>query len=154
MNVSLFVNEKPYTWDVRPDETLDKSLRKHGFVGVKTGCGQGACGMCTVWVDGKPVPSCTQLTARLAGRRITTVEGVQKEAQALGRYLVAEGVDQCGFCAPGFIMLALAMPKELSAGAPAEEIERYFAGNLCRCTGYRGKTRAVLQYLRDRGIRA
>ena len=149
MTVSLFVNGNPCTWEVRPDETLNRSLHAHGYISVKTGCGQGACGMCTVWLDEKPVPSCTLLTSRLANRRITTLEGVQKEAEEFSRYLVAEGADQCGFCAPGFVMLVLALRRELPDGATEEEIKQYLVGNLCRCTGYLGKTRAVVKYLQS-----
>lgn len=146
MRVSLFVNNKPRVFDVPPDEMLAKTLRDNGYVSVKTGCGQGACGLCVVWADERPVPSCTVLTARMEGRRITTLEGVEEEAAVYGSLLVAEGADQCGYCAPGLVMLVLAMKREL-ANPTEEQIKAYLNGNLCRCSGYYGQLRAAAKYL-------
>ncbi len=148
MKVSLYVNGVEQIFEIAPDEMLSESLRAHGYVSVKTGCNQGACGMCVVWVDEKPVPSCSVLTARMAGRQITTLEGVQKEAERYGKLLVGEGADQCGYCAPGLVMLVLAMKREL-ASPTEEEIKAYLNGNLCRCSGYYGQLRAAAKYLRQ-----
>lgn len=154
MRVELKVNQIMCVWETTPSETLADALRAHGYVSVKKGCGRASCGMCTVWLDGKAVLSCTLLLCRLGGREVTTLEGVQEQARVLGSYLVAEGADQCGFCAPGFIMTALAMERELPAPIAPETAERYLAGNLCRCTGYQSKLRAVMAYLRrnDDGV--
>lgn len=148
MKVTFWVNGRKQTWEVLPDEVLVDSLRGHGFTSVKKGCGQGACGLCTVWVEEKPVPSCSVLTVRMAGKHITTLEGVQEEAAAYGRLLVAEGADQCGFCAPGLIMLVLAMKKELN-NPSEQQIKAYLNGNLCRCSGYSGQIRAAMNYLQS-----
>ena len=148
MRVVLKVNQKICDWETTSYETLADALRSHGYVSVKCGCRRGSCGMCTVWLDGKPVLSCTLLLCRLGGREVTTVEGLQEQARTLGAYLVAEGGDQCGFCAPGFIMTVLAMECELPAPISKETIKRYLAGNLCRCTGYQSKLRAVTAYLK------
>ena len=83
---------------------------------------------------------------RAQGRHVTTLEGLQKEAEEFGMFLAAEGGEQCGFCSPGFIMNVLAMERELS-DPTEEEIKEYLAGNLCRCSGYMSQLRAVRKYL-------
>lgn len=146
MIVHLFVNDRPYTWDVRPDEMLAHTLRDHEFTSVKTGCDMASCGVCTVWVEGKPVLSCSVLSARMEGKHVTTIEGVAEEAEAFGRFLVAEGVDQCGYCSPGFVLLVLAMKRELH-NPTREQVKQYLNGNLCRCSGYQGKLRAIEKFM-------
>lgn len=149
MQVRLCVNGRSVTWETTPSQTLADALREHGFTSVKCGCKQGTCGMCTVWLDEKPVLSCALLLCRLEGRSVTTVEGVEPKARILAEHLVAEGGDQCGFCAPGYIMTILAMEKEVFAPVSEEQVRAYLAGNLCRCTGYRSKLRAAVKYLND-----
>lgn len=146
MTVTLWVNNRQQAWEITPAEVLADSLREHGYTSVKKGCAQGACGLCTVWVEEKPVPSCSVLTARMEGKHVTTIEGVQEEAAQFGRLLVAEGADQCGFCAPGLVMLVLAMKKELK-NPSEQEVKTYLNGNLCRCSGYYGQIRAAMNYL-------
>ena len=147
MQVTFRVNHQTVTWETTLSQTLADGLRAHGFTSVKCGCSQGTCGMCTVWLDGKPVLSCSVLLCRLDGHEVTTVEGIEDQARELAAYLVAEGGDQCGFCAPGYIMTVLAMERELSPPVTEEAAAAYLAGNLCRCTGYRSKLRAAVQYL-------
>ena len=146
MKLNFFVNNKPVEWEIAPDERLSDTLRSHGYVSVKTGCDQGACGLCVVWVNELPVPSCSYLSARAEGAYITTLEGVPEEAERYGRLLVAEGADQCGFCAPGLVMLVLAMKKALN-NPDETAVKAYLNGNLCRCTGYYGQIRAAMKYL-------
>ena len=121
-------------------------MRRQGCYSVKRGCETSNCGLCTVWLDGTPVLSCSVLAARADGREVTTLEGVEKEAEAFGRFLAQEGAEQCGFCSPGFIMNVLAMERELE-NPGEEEILEYLSGNLCRCTGYAGQLRAIVKYL-------
>ncbi|MBT2158138.1 hypothetical protein KK421_04900 [Clostridioides difficile] len=97
-------------------------------------------------VNDKAVLSCNYLTARVDGQHITTLEGVLDEAKKFGDFLADEGADQCGFCAPGFIMMVLAMKRELQ-NPTEEEVIDYVNGNLCRCTGYKGQLRAIHKYL-------
>jgi carbon-monoxide dehydrogenase small subunit len=99
-----------------------------------------------VWLDGKTVLSCSTLAVRVDGRHVTTLEGLQKEAEEFGMFLAAEGGEQCGFCSPGFIMNVLAMERELDH-PDEEDIKEYLAGNLCRCSGYMSQLRAVKKYL-------
>jgi carbon-monoxide dehydrogenase small subunit len=146
MQITTVVNKKTFVLDVAPDDMLADALRRNGYLSIRKGCDTSCCGLCTVWVDEKPVLSCTMPAFRAEGKEITTIEGVATEAEKFARILAAEGAEQCGFCSPGFIMTVLAMKKELSQ--PTEEqIKHYLAGNLCRCTGYMGQMRAVKTYL-------
>lgn len=147
MQVTLMVNNRRCVWEAGLSETLADALRSHGFLSVRCGCEKGSCGMCTVWLDGRPVLSCSVLLCRLEGRAVTTVEGVESRAAALGACLVAEGGDQCGYCAPGYIMTVLALERELPAPVSEETVREYLAGTLCRCTGYQSKLRAAMAYL-------
>jgi Aerobic-type carbon monoxide dehydrogenase, small subunit CoxS/CutS homologs len=146
MQIEVTINNKLVTWDVANDEFLADTLRAHGMLSVKKACETSCCGLCTVWLDGKPVLSCSVLSLRAHGKKITTIEGVSKEAEEFAHILSAEGAEQCGFCSPGFIMSVLAMKNEL-VNPSEEEIIHYLTGNLCRCTGYMGQLRAVKTYL-------
>ena len=150
MQITTIVNGKTFVLDVAPDEMLADVLRRKGYLSIRKGCDTSCCGLCTVWLDGKPVLSCTMPAFRAEGREITTIEGVAAEAEKFARILAAEGAEQCGFCSPGFIMTVLAMKKELSHPTD-EQIQHYLAGNLCRCTGYMGQMRAVKTYLEVTG---
>ena len=150
MQITTIINKNTFVLDVAPDEMLADSLRRNGYLSIRKGCDTSCCGLCTVWVDEKPVLSCTMPAFRAEGSEITTIEGVAAEAEKFARILAAEGAEQCGFCSPGFIMTVLAMKKELPQ--PTEEqIKHYLAGNLCRCTGYMGQMRAVKTYLEVTG---
>jgi len=149
MKLHLKVNGEEKTWEVRADEFLAETLQSHGYVSVKTGCDAGSCGLCTVWLDGTPVLSCSLLSLKVEGRAITTLEGLQEEAKEFASFLVAQGADQCGFCSPGFVMLVLAMKRDLPSPPSEEEMRRYLTGNLCRCSGYYGRLRAVRAFLDD-----
>ncbi len=146
MQINVTINDKLVTWDVKKDEFLVDTLRSHGLLSVKKACDTSCCGLCTVWLEDKPVLSCSILSLRIHGKKITTIEGVPKEAEEFARVLTAEGAEQCGFCSPGFIMNVLAMKNEL-LNPSEEEIIHYLTGNLCRCTGYMGQLRAVKTYL-------
>lgn len=146
MQIETIINGHKTIWQLEADASLADVLRQEGYLSVRKGCDTSCCGLCTVWLEGKPVLSCTVPAFRAAGREITTLEGVHEEAEAFARVLAAEGAEQCGFCSPGFIMTVLAMKRELSQPSE-EEILHYLTGNLCRCTGYMGQLRAVKTYL-------
>ena len=146
MQIETIINGHKTIWQLEADASLADVLRQEGYLSVRKGCDTSCCGLCTVWLEGKPVLSCTVPAFRAAGKDITTLEGVQEEAEAFAKVLAAEGAEQCGFCSPGFIMTVLAMKKELSRPTEAEIIH-YLTGNLCRCTGYMGQLRAVKVYL-------
>lgn len=146
MIITVKINGKTYKDDVSPDTVLLDYLRGHGCYSVKRGCETSNCGLCTVHMNSKPVLSCSVLAVRADGQEITTLEGLQKDAQEFGAFLADQGGEQCGFCSPGFIMNVLAMTKELK-NPTDEEIKKYLEGNLCRCTGYQSQMRAVKEYL-------
>ena len=150
MQVQIKVNGKLIKDDVSCDLLLIDFLRNHGCYSVKRGCETSNCGLCTVWMDEKPVLSCSILAARANNHSIMTLEGLQKEAKVFADFMANEGAEQCGFCSPGLIMNVLAMEKELK-NPSEEEIKNYLAGNLCRCTGYMAQMRAVTKYL-NRGV--
>lgn len=146
MEIQFTLNQKQVTADVGADAILLDVLRSLGCKSVKCGCETTNCGLCTVWIDGKSRLSCSVLAASAAGHEVTTLEGVEEEAAEFGRFLAAEGGEQCGFCSPGFIMNVLAMKRELNDPG-LEEIKEYLAGNLCRCTGYMSQLRAIQKYM-------
>lgn len=152
MKITLFINNKNVDLDVRPDEFLLDTLRGLGYLSVQRGCDTSSCGLCAIWIDSKVMLSCTYLTVRANGKEITTLEGVSEEAKEFADYLAGEGADQCGYCAPGFIMTVLAMKREL-INPNEEEIYHYLDGSLCRCTGYKGQIRAIKAYLNQKAIR-
>jgi carbon-monoxide dehydrogenase small subunit len=144
--IQFTLNGKKVSAEVSADMMLYNLVRELGCYSVKCGCETTNCGLCTVWMDGTPVLSCSMPAPRAAGHQITTLEGLQEEAAEFGRFLAGEGAEQCGFCSPGFIMNLLAMKRELKN--PTEsEILAYLSGNLCRCSGYEGQLRAIKKYL-------
>lgn len=146
MQITIEVNQKRITEDIAPDMLLIDFMRKHGCKSVKRGCETSNCGLCTVFVNEKPVLSCSMLAARVDGKSVTTLEGLQEEAKAFGAYIADQGAEQCGFCNPGFMMNAIAMFRE-NPDPTDEEILEYLAGNLCRCSGYEGQMRGIKAYL-------
>lgn len=146
MLVKIKVNGKMIQDDIEDQTILLDWLRSHGCYSVKRGCETANCGLCTVWLDGKPILSCGMLAVRCDQHEITTLEGLQEEAALFGEYLAKEGGEQCGFCSPGFIMNVLAMEKELKHPT-IDEIREYLSGNLCRCSGYMSQMRAIQAYL-------
>lgn len=146
MQINTTINDKKVILEAAPDELLADVLRQAGYMSVRKGCDTSCCGLCTVWLEGKPLLSCTVPAFRAQGKVIITIEGVSSEAEEFARVLAAEGAEQCGFCSPGFIMTVLAMKRELTNPTEAE-IVHYLTGNLCRCTGYMGQLRAIKTYL-------
>jgi carbon-monoxide dehydrogenase small subunit len=149
MQIKCQINNRDITRDIAPDLLLIDFLRDLGFKSVKRGCDTANCGLCTVWVNEKPMLSCAVLTARVNGESVTTLEGLEAQAKRVGRFLADQGAEQCGYCSPGLIMNILAMEKEF-AFPTREEICQYLAGNLCRCSGYEGQIRAVIQYFESK----
>lgn len=146
MKIQLELNGKKLQEDISPDLLLIDFVRDHGCYSVKRGCETSNCGLCTVFMDGKPVLSCSMLTARADGHKIETLEGLQEEAKEFGAFIANQGAEQCGFCNPGMIMNAIALFRE-NEDPTDEEIKEYLAGNLCRCSGYEGQLRGIRQFI-------
>ena len=146
MQINLKLNGKTIKEEIADDLLLIDFVRKHGCSSVKRGCETANCGLCTVFLNGKPVLSCSVLTARANGQEVTTLEGLQPEAEEIGSFLAGQGAEQCGFCNPGFMMNAIALFRE-NQDPTDEEILEYLSGNLCRCSGYEGQLRAMKKYL-------
>ena len=146
MYIELWINGKKTGAEIAPDLLLIDFLRGQGCFSVKRGCDTSNCGLCTVFLDEKPVLSCSVLAARAAGGHVVTLEGLQEEAEGFGAYIADQGAEQCGFCNPGFMMNAIAMFRE-NPDPTDDEIREYLAGNLCRCSGYEGQLRGIRSYL-------
>ena len=146
MIVNLTLNGKKLKQEIAADTLLIDFVRSQGCYSVKRGCETSNCGLCTVFVDDKPVLSCSVLAARVEGKKVTTLEGLQAEAREFGTFIASQGAEQCGFCNPGFIMNAIALFRE-NNNPSDDEIREYLAGNLCRCSGYEGQLRGIKAFL-------
>lgn len=149
MEITLTLNGKKRTASVRPDMLLLDFLREHGCASVKCGCETSGCGLCTVFLDDKPVLSCSVLAVRADGHRVTTLEGLQEEASSFVGFIADQGAEQCGFCNPGFVMNTIALLRE-NPDPTDDEIRAYLAGNLCRCSGYEGQLRGIRAFINAR----
>ena len=134
----LDIGDRPH--EVDPSHTLAYTLRETiGLTGTKVGCDHGACGSCTVHMDGKPVLSCMMLTVECDGKKITTIEGLASpetgKLDPLQQSFIDHTAFQCGFCTPGIIMSAKALLSE-NPSPTEEEIKEALAGNYCRCISH------------------
>jgi xanthine dehydrogenase YagT iron-sulfur-binding subunit len=136
--VVLRINGRALTLTLDPRRTLLDALRESaGLTGTKKGCDHGACGACTVHIDGRRVVSCLTLAVRCEGRQITTIEGLAngETLHPMQAAFLAHDGFQCGYCTPGQIMSAVALVQEGHAGS-AGEIREWMSGNICRCGAY------------------
>ncbi|THF69577.1 2Fe-2S iron-sulfur cluster binding domain-containing protein [Deinococcus sp. Arct2-2] len=153
VSVALKVNGKTHALKLDPRTSLLDTLREHlGLTGTKKTCNQGACGACTVYVDGVRINACLALTVMHDGQSVTTIEGLA-QGDALhpmqASFIVHDGF-QCGYCTSGQIMSGVSVIKEGHAGSDAE-IREWMSGNLCRCGCYVGILAAVKE-VRDAGV--
>lgn len=153
MKISIKLNGKIVNDNIDADMLLIDFVRKHGCLSVKRGCDTSNCGLCTVFLDNKPVLSCSVLAMKANGKEVTTLEGLQEEAKDFGQFVAEQGAEQCGFCNPGFIMNTIALLRE-NPNPTDEEIKEYLAGNLCRCSGYEGQLRGIKNFLKIRDEKA
>jgi aerobic carbon-monoxide dehydrogenase small subunit len=143
--VSVSVNGTAYTREVEPRDLLVYFLREDlRLTGTHVGCDTSQCGACTILIDGRPVKSCTMFAVQADGRQLITIEGIAQDGklQPLQEAFWNEHGLQCGFCTPGFIMMATAL-LENNPSPSEEQIRKGLEGNLCRCTGYTNIVRAV-----------
>jgi aerobic carbon-monoxide dehydrogenase small subunit len=146
MDVSFTVNGESRTVHVEPRRTLADALREDcGLTGTHLGCEHGVCGACTVLVDDRPVRSCLMFAVQAEGARLRTVEGLAQagELHPLQQAFWDHHGLQCGFCTPGFLMLAVAI-LEHDPNIGEAELREALSANLCRCTGYQNIIKSVL----------
>lgn len=144
--IELKVNGESYETAAEPQRTLLEVLRDNlGITGAKEGCDLGACGACTVLIDGKATLACLTLAVDSQGKEITTIEGLAKEGKLtpLQQNFVDHGALQCGFCTPGMILSSQALLDE-NPQPTEKDVKRAISGNLCRCTGYTKVIDAVM----------
>ncbi len=142
--ISLMINGKKQDIDVDPDTPLLWVLRDTlGLTGTKYGCGIAACGACTVHVNGQPIRSCVTPVSSIAGKRLTTIEGLSEDnSHPVQRAWIAEEVPQCGFCQSGQIMAAAALLAAKTTPSDTD-IDSAMSGIICRCGTYQRIRRAI-----------
>jgi carbon-monoxide dehydrogenase small subunit len=136
--IELNVNGNSYETVISPQDLLIDVLRqKLDLTGTKKGCGQGDCGTCTVLIDGRRALACLTLAIACEGRRILTIEGMERHGavHAIQQAFIDKGAIQCGYCTPGMVLSAKALLDE-NPDPSEHEIKLGISGNLCRCTGY------------------
>ncbi|WP_323192289.1 (2Fe-2S)-binding protein [Halostella sp. PRR32] len=145
MQIELELNGHQRTFDVSKSDVLLDVLRRNGYTGPKRGCDTGACGMCTVQIDGEPAMSCVTPVTKAADASVETIEGLgkQDDLHPIQEAFVDNSALQCGFCIPGMIMRSKALLEE-NPDPTETEVREALADNLCRCTGYKKIVEAVL----------
>jgi carbon-monoxide dehydrogenase small subunit len=135
--LAVTLNDEPATLTATPRTTLADAVRAQGLTGTHLGCEHGVCGACTLLLDREPVRSCLVLAVQAVGRRVDTVEGLARgdELNAVQRAFLEHRAQQCGFCTPGFVVLASWLV-EREPMADEARVREVLASNLCRCTGY------------------
>jgi carbon-monoxide dehydrogenase small subunit len=144
-DITLTINRRVESFTIDDADTLLEVLRdRFKLWSVREGCGVGACGTCTVLLDGQPVSSCFLLAARAVGHEVTTLEGLSDGVtlHPIQQAWVEERALQCAYCTPGFVLSVKALLEE-NPNPSDEEVREYLAGNLCRCAGYADILRAV-----------
>jgi xanthine dehydrogenase YagT iron-sulfur-binding subunit len=167
-SINLKINGVNYSLQIEPRVSLLDALREDlGLTGTKKGCNQGACGACTVLVDGERIISCLAFAVQYEGREITTIEGLAESGKLhpLQTTFIEHDAFQCGYCTPGQICSAIGMFHEFQNGLPSavtkdisaaaiefsdEEIKERMSGNLCRCGAYIGICEAVREAFEQR----
>jgi carbon-monoxide dehydrogenase small subunit len=150
-DIVLNVNGRDYAISVEPRKTLVDAIREDcGQTGTHIGCEHGICGACTVIVGGEPVRSCLMFAVQAAGKPIRTVEGLAKgdDLHPMQRAFMEHHALQCGFCTPGFLMLAVGV-LEREPDISDDDLLDVLSSNLCRCTGYQNIIKAVRAAAQD-----
>ena len=145
MAVTLRVNGRAHDVDVAPEDTLLSILREDlGLTGSKFGCGEGQCGACTVLVDGQATRSCVTRVSAIAGKEITTIEGLAQgeRLHAVQEAFLEAEAFQCGYCTPGMVMATVALLR-VNSKPSAQDIARVMDRNVCRCGTYPRIVKAV-----------
>lgn len=151
VEITLTLNGQRKTLSVEPRDSLSDLIRdRMNLTGTHVGCDHGACGACTVKLDGQPVRSCLVLAATCDGREVVTIEGTRKEPRmdVIRRHFHEKHALQCGFCTPGMLMMA----SDIIARFPdpkEADVRNQLSGQICRCTGYMGIVAAIISAARE-----
>jgi aerobic-type carbon monoxide dehydrogenase small subunit (CoxS/CutS family) len=149
--IRLTINHQDHAVFVEPEWTLQYVIHDVlGMIGAKLFCDQGACGACTVIMDGRPVLSCMTLAIECDGKHIETVEGIAAENHPLIERYIKHSAMQCGYCTPGFVVTAKAL-LDRNPDPTLDEIREALAGNLCRCGTYPQHPKAIMEAAKDLG---
>jgi aerobic-type carbon monoxide dehydrogenase small subunit (CoxS/CutS family) len=145
MEIKVQLNGQSQHWNIAPGDILLDVLRREGYVGARRGCETGACGACTVLVNGKPIDSCLMFAAQADGKEILTIEGLAEgdKLHPLQEAFLDYGAVQCGYCTPGMILNSKAL-LDHNPDPSETQVREMLSGNLCRCTGYTKPVAAVL----------
>jgi isoquinoline 1-oxidoreductase alpha subunit len=148
--IAFTINGKAATVDVEPETPLLWVVREHlALTGTKFGCGSGLCGACTVHIDGRAVRSCQISASQIAGKKVTTIEGLSADnTHPLQKAFIAEQVPQCGYCQSGQIMQAASLLSK-TKNPTREQIVAHMDGNICRCGTYPRIVRAIQRAARE-----
>ena len=150
LEIALKLNGLAKHWTIAPGDILLDVLRREGYIGAKRGCETGACGACTVLVNGKPIDSCLMFAAQAEGKEILTIEGLAEgdTLHPIQEAFLDHGAVQCGYCTPGMILNTKAL-LDHNPDPTEDQVREMLSGNLCRCTGYTKPVEAVLAAARN-----
>ncbi|KYJ85808.1 (2Fe-2S)-binding protein [Sulfurovum riftiae] len=142
MQIRCTINGETCTFECEAEQRALDVLREQGLLSVKEGCGEGECGACSIYFNGRLVNACLMLAPQMQDARIETLEGLQKETETIRRNFVEAGAVQCGFCTPGFVMRAHDYIRH-NGSKEIKNIKEALDGNVCRCTGYQKIAEAI-----------
>ncbi len=149
--INFTLNGRPVTADVKPHHNVVEMLQtQFALFGARESCGQGLCGCCTVLADGRPVAGCLHLAVFIDGAEVVTVEHLDESGKLdpVQQAFIENGAFQCGFCTPGFVLMAKALIGQHPEPSD-EQIQDYLSGNLCRCAAYPEIVNAVKMAARN-----
>ena len=135
--IQFTLNGREVSAEIEPHRNLVELMQRFDLFGARESCGQGLCGCCTVLVDGEPVSGCLYFAVRVDGKSITTVESLDADGSLskVQQAFIDHGAFQCGFCTPGFVLMAHRLLQE-KPDPSDDDIRHYLSGNLCRCAAY------------------
>jgi len=148
--INFTLNGRTVSTEIEPHRNLVELLQRFDLFGARESCGQGLCGCCTVLVDGQAVSGCLYFAVRVDGKNVTTIEALDADGSLskVQQAFIDHGAFQCGFCTPGFVLMAHQLLQE-KPNPSDDDIRHYLSGNLCRCAAYPEIIEAVKQAARS-----
>jgi len=147
MQINCKINNKEYSFESEPTQRVLDIIRANGITSIKEGCGEGECGACSIFYNGKLVNSCLMVAPQMDGAEILTLEGLLAQTKHIRESFVEEGAIQCGFCTGGFVLRAYDYAKQ-NGVKDEKALKDALDGNVCRCTGYQKIVDAILKSLK------